>query len=155
MQTKATRKKISKGMMGNTNGLGKKRPLSAIRATADALRGIPRSKKVKEKISKSKKGQMLGEKHPNWKGGKITDKNGYIHIKMREHPQSNSIGYIREHRVVMEKKIGRMLKKNEDVHHKNGTKTDNRPENLELLTRSTHAKVSYKLRRINHRGQLI
>ncbi len=48
------------------------------------------------------------------------------------HPRLNRNGHILEHIAVMEVKLGRRLRKGENVHHRNGVKTDNRPENLEL-----------------------
>jgi hypothetical protein len=76
-----------------------------------------------------------GKKSMAWKGGKIVDANGYIHIWNPEHPNAN-IGrrkaYVAEHRMVMSDYIGRPLRSDETVHHKNGNRADNRVENLEL-----------------------
>jgi hypothetical protein len=70
------------------------------------------------------------ENNPHWKNGKVIDKMGYILIKKPEHPFKNSEGYVREHRLIIEKQIGRYLHKWEISHHINGIKDDNRPENL-------------------------
>lgn len=71
-----------------------------------------------------------GEHALHWKGGKIKHR-GYVRVWTPEHPYARN-SYVYEHRLVMEQKLGRHLDPNEYVHHKNGVKTDNSPENLEL-----------------------
>ena len=75
--------------------------------------------------------KLNGPRHPRWNGGK-TSQHGYVNVLKKDHPAANACGYILEHRLVMEKHLGRYLTKNETVHHKNGIKSDNRLENLEL-----------------------
>lgn len=78
-----------------------------------------------------------GKNHPKWKGGKaICD--GYVYILNRNHPSRNSGNYIAEHRLVMEKYLGRYLKKWEIIHHKNGIRDDNRLKNLEIVVNKKH-----------------
>ena len=61
--------------------------------------------------------------------------NGYIELFLPDHPNASKRGVVREHVKVMSEVLGRPLLPGENVHHKNGVKTDNRPENLELWVR--------------------
>jgi HNH endonuclease len=77
-----------------------------------------------------------GSRNRAWKGGRITDDNGYVQIYLPGHHRAKKTGYVREHLVVMEKALGRQLLADETVHHKNGNRSDNRPANLELWSSS-------------------
>lgn len=72
--------------------------------------------------------------------GRHKDGNGYILVSCHKHPNCNNQGFMFEHRLAMEKHLGRYLKSKEIVHHINGIRDDNRIENLQLKTSSKHAK---------------
>lgn len=82
-----------------------------------------------------------GDQHPAWKGGRVVRGDGYVALRMPDHPDADVKGYISEHRFVAEQKIGRRLMPFEQVHHINGIKDDNRPENLVVLTHKQHAAI--------------
>lgn len=80
---------------------------------------------------------LKGEGNPNWKGGKSITSHGYVVVR-----QENKYRY--EHRVLMEKEIGRRLASKEEVHHKNGDKLDNRLENLMLCKDGLEHRVNHR-----------
>ena len=66
----------------------------------------------------------------------------YWNVYQPTHPRASKDGYVLEHRLVMEKTLGRYLTQDEVVHHLNGDPTDNHPENLSLLPgQSEHARA--------------
>lgn len=88
-----------------------------------------------------REGKFKGINNNNWKGGRLEHGDGYIMIYSPDHPNVNKSGYMLEHRLVMEKHIKRFLLSTEEVHHINGIKNDNRIENLQILSKSIHAKL--------------
>jgi len=98
-----------------------------------------------------------GSNNKSWKGGRVGDGDGYIMVMNKKHPYSNNQGYVREHRLVMEKKVGRYLKPWEVVHHKNGIRDDNRLKNLELITQQKnimYTRMSIECPKCHHKFNL-
>jgi len=91
-----------------------------------------------------------GKNNPRWKSGKHAGKGGYVLVEIK--PTSpffamrDKQSYIKEHRLVMAKHLGRCLKSWEIVHHKNDIKNDNKLENLELMTASEHNGLTQRRR---------
>lgn len=89
------------------------------------------------------KRMMLGHAPSNYKGGRMVHK-GYILVLEKGHPQADRDGYVPEHRLVMEKHLGRFLRGEEVVHHKNADRGDNRIENLQLAeSQSEHMRIHH------------
>jgi hypothetical protein len=76
-----------------------------------------------------------------WEIEKIVSKGEYLYAVVRNHPKATILGYVFEHRIVVENSLGRILSDTEVVHHKNGNKKDNRIENLEVLDYKEHARL--------------
>lgn len=79
-----------------------------------------------------------------WEIEKIIKKGDYLYAIVRNHPNRNKSDYVLMHRVIVENNIGRILGKDEVVHHINGDKKDNRFENLEIMNSSEHNLIHYK-----------
>lgn len=74
--------------------------------------------------------------HGCWRGGVTTDPEGYVWEWCPDDPRAKNGRYMRQHVLVMERHLGRKLRRGEFVHHINGIRSDNRIENLELWVRS-------------------
>jgi len=91
------------------------------------------------KYNYEKSGYKKGLEHPNWKGGRFKDSRGYILIYVgKGNGRHKNQSYNYEHVSTWEKYHGKQLPKNWLIHHLNGIRNDNRPENLFAMERKNH-----------------
>lgn len=82
-----------------------------------------------------------GKRGRAWKGGRYIDTQGYVLVYQPDHAAARSNGYVLEHRLVVEGRLGRLLSDDEIVHHANKVKSDNRDENLVLTVIGEHERL--------------
>lgn len=121
----------------------------------EGLKGKSMTEEAKEKLRINRLGnknpmfnvRLFGPQNGNWKGGRIKNNRGHILLMMKEHPNANKQGYVKEHTLIATKILGRPLNLNEIVHHHNRDPKDNRNENLLICTPGYHHFIHHKMRR--------
>lgn len=84
---------------------------------------------------------VRGDKNRKWNGGRVVSQKGYVYVLDPESMDKNMHGkrrYLLEHRLIMEGILKRKLLTGEHVHHINGIKSDNSPENLMVVINKMH-----------------
>jgi hypothetical protein len=93
---------------------------------------------------------QIGSSNPSFTGGRHKADTGYIRVLAPDHHESDSRGYVFEHRLIAEQTIGRRLRSGEVVHHLNQIKHDNRPENLQVMpSQAAHLALHRELKRVS------
>ncbi len=110
------------------------------------------SSETKEKIRQISLGRKMPTdrikgKTSRWRGGKI-NRLGYNLLRIPGHHRAMKTGYVFEHIVIWEQIYGKRVPKGYLIHHLNGIKDDNRPDNLIAIKRGEHSQLAepYKKR---------
>lgn len=110
--------------------------------SADKRRGKPAHNKGKP-LPESQK----GENHPSWKGGRFISSDGYTMVRVGGKGWN---GYRKEHIILVEGMLGRPLSKTEIIHHIDGQKQNNDPENLWVTDFVGHKHAHQSLQEIGY-----
>ncbi len=113
-----------------------------------------RSEAIKNAMKSGRHPITRGAANHAWRGGRTRHSAGYVLIRNPEHPRADARGYVYQHVLVAESRLGRSLRSGEEVHHVNGCKDDNRPSNLRVMTRTEHRRLHAQMQNgrigINH-----
>ena len=112
----------------------------SIECSAKHLREIPKKHKEKPIWDGIERKNM-------WKYSQVVDNHGYLYAMCPQHPKALKNGYIYLHRLIVENHLGRLLKDDEVIHHKDLNKKNNSIDNLMVLTSSKHSKLHWQIKR--------
>lgn len=108
----------------------------AIKRRLVCAHGNPINRILREAGIAVERRPVVGANHHNWKGGHHLDQSGYRRVKLRKSDPFYGMcapnGYVMEHRLVLARALGRLLRSHETVHHIDGDRQNNALENLEL-----------------------
>ena len=133
-----TRKRMSEGALRRAPRKFSKQACKNMSIARLGKPGTPHTPESKRKLAIANG----GSNNYRWKGGRKINRAGYVMLLMPDHPNAykekrgdgeKKGRYVLEHRVVMSEILGRPLDRWDIIHHMNGIKTDNRPENLQHL----------------------
>jgi hypothetical protein len=91
-----------------------------------------KTKETDERVKKYADSMRLGRKFHTA---------GYVLVYKPEHPRADRVGYVLEHILVAEQMLGRFMYAHEKVHHKDGDRTNNVPENIQIITQGNHLRI--------------
>lgn len=121
--------------------LGRSHTAIKVKRTKMGIVGDPKARRLSEGARRKMGIKPTGEDSWSWKGGRRINADGYVELFIPNHPRTRANGYVFEHIIILEKKIGRSLLSGEETHHKDEDRQNNLPENLQLVTHMEHLMI--------------